>query len=162
VVTALMGAEDFAWADGLRRAHFPPERNFVPAHVTLFHHLPPSVLPELAERMRRACADCAPAARLVGVRLLGRAVAFEVQSEELLAVRDDLAEAFSGLLTPQDQSRPRLHITIQNKVEAQQVRALAEELRADFRPRPLKISGLAAWHYRGGPWELAMKARFRG
>ena len=41
-------------------------------------------------------------------------------------------------------------------------KALAEALRADFQPRPFVIAGLAAWHYRGGPWELAMKASFRG
>ena len=35
-------------------------------------------------------------------------------------------------------------------------------LRRDFRPRPLAIAGLAAWHYRGGPWEPAMTAMFRG
>ncbi|RZL99804.1 MAG: 2'-5' RNA ligase family protein, partial [Sphingomonas sp.] len=43
IVTAVFGAEDFAWADGLRRAHFPPDRNIVPAHLTLFHHLAPSL-----------------------------------------------------------------------------------------------------------------------
>ncbi|HEX7820410.1 MAG TPA: 2'-5' RNA ligase family protein [Sphingobium sp.] len=157
-----MGAEDFAWVEGLRRAYFPPERNQVAAHITLFHHLPPSVLPELAARIRLLCAGRAPAAMLAGVRLLGRAVAYEIASDELLAMREELADAFTGLLTPQDQARPRLHITVQNKVEATQARALAERLQAEFRPRRLVISGLAAWHYRGGPWELAMKASFRG
>lgn len=157
-----MGAADFAWADGLRRAHFPPERNFVPAHISLFHHLPPSVLPELGSRIRRLCAGRPPSARLSRVLLLGRAVAFGVESEDLLAMRDELAEAFAGLLTPQDQARPRLHITVQNKVEVAAARALAERLGVAFGPRTLQISGLAAWHYRGGPWELAMKASFRG
>ena len=53
IVTALMGGADFAWADGLRRAHFPPERNWLPAHITLFHHLPPSLLDEVAARLKR-------------------------------------------------------------------------------------------------------------
>ncbi|EZP70451.1 hypothetical protein BV96_03417 [Sphingomonas paucimobilis] len=157
-----MGAQDFAWADGLRRAHFPPERNLVPAHITLFHHLPPSLLPELAERMKRLCAGPAPVAALTGVLFLGRGVAFQVESEGLLSIREELAEAFAGLLTPQDQARPRLHLTVQNKVPPGQARALADELRAGFRPRPLRISGLAAHYYRGGPWELAVKAGFRG
>ena len=26
----------------------------------------------------------------------------------------------------------------------------------------IAIAGLAAWHYRGGPWELAWQGRFRG
>ena len=157
-----MGAADFAWAEEQRRAHFPADRNVVPAHVTLFHHLPPSLLPELAGRMKRLCAGAAPAARLTEVMMLGQAVAYRIESEGLMAMREELADAFTGLLVPQDQARPRLHITVLNKVEARQAREVAAELRASFRPRPLQIAGLAAWHYRGGPWELATKASFRG
>ena len=162
IVTALMGDADFAWADGLRRAHFPPERNMILAHVTLFHHLPPSSLPELSQRLKQACAGPPPAARLTDVMFLGRGVAFRIESAELMAIRDGLADAFEDLLTPQDRQRPRLHITIQNKVAPDVARALADQLRADFQPRPLKIAGLAAWRYLGGPWELAMRASFRG
>lgn len=96
------------------------------------------------------------------VMLLGSGVAYRVASAELHAVREELADAFRGLLTPQDQARPRLHITVQNKATAQEARTLAEKLRAEFSPRPIAIAGLAAWYYRGGPWELAMKASFRG
>tara|TARA_R110000868_G_scaffold14689_10_gene68094 strand:+ start:1402 stop:1875 length:474 start_codon:yes stop_codon:yes gene_type:complete len=157
-----MGAADFAWADGLRRAHFPPERNVLSAHITLFHHLPPSVLGEVSDRLKALCRGPAPAARLSEVMMLGRGVAYRIDSPELAAMRDELAEAFTGLLTPQDQARPRLHVTVQNKVAPAQAKALAEQLRAEFVPRPFAIAGLAAWHYRGGPWELAMKASFRG
>jgi hypothetical protein len=162
IVTALMGAADFAWADGQRRAHFPPERNMLSAHITLFHHLPPSALDEVKGRLKALCAGPPPPARLTEVMLLGRGVAFRVESPALIAMRDDLASAFAGLLTPQDMARPRLHITIQNKVAPETAKALSARLRTDFRPRPLAIAGLAAWHYRGGPWELAMKAGFRG
>jgi len=162
IVSALMGAADFAWADALRRAHFPPERNHLSAHITLFHHLPPSALPEVAARLKRLCAGPPPLARLTDVMLLGQGVAYRIESPELLAMRDDLAEAFTGLLTPQDQARPRLHVTVQNKVAPAVAKALAERLRADFRPRSFMIAGLAAWHYRGGPWEPAMRAMFRG
>jgi len=157
-----MGTQDFAWADGLRRAHFPQERNLVPAHITLFHHLPPSLLPELTERMKRICAGPAPAAMLTKVMFLGRGVAYQVESEGLITIREELAQAFAGLLTPQDQARPRLHLTVQNKVTPEEARALAAALGDGFRARALRISGLAAWHYRGGPWELALKFSFRG
>jgi hypothetical protein len=162
IVTAWMGGCDFAWADGLRRAHFPSERNHLPAHITLFHHLPPSLLDEVATRLKRLCAGPPPTARLSDVMLLGRGVAFRIDSPGLLAMRAELADAFGGLLTPQDQAQPRLHVTVQNKVAPDEAKALAARLRADFRPRPFSIAGLAAWHYRGGPWELAMKATFRG
>ncbi|WP_294131055.1 2'-5' RNA ligase family protein [Sphingobium sp.] len=162
IVSALMGAADFAWADGLRRAHFPPERNVLSAHITLFHHLPPSALGEVGDRIKALCRGRAPVARLSDVMLLGQGVAYRIDSPELAAMRDELADAFTGLLTPQDQARPRLHVTVQNKVKPAEAKALAEALRADFQPRPFVIAGLAAWHYRGGPWELAMKASFRG
>lgn len=162
IVTALMGAQDQAWADGLRRAHFPPERNHLSAHITLFHHLPPSALDEITHRLKQMTAAPPPPARLSEVMLLGRGVAFRIESSALLEMRGELADAFTGLLTPQDQAKPRLHVTVQNKVEPATAKALAEQLRAEFRPRPIAIAGLAAWHYRGGPWELAKKAMFRG
>jgi hypothetical protein len=40
IISALLGPEDFGWLNDLRRAHFPPERNQLDAHLTLFHHLP--------------------------------------------------------------------------------------------------------------------------
>lgn len=39
ILTAELDPDSFAWFDGLRRAHFPPERIVLPAHVTLFHRL---------------------------------------------------------------------------------------------------------------------------
>lgn len=162
IVTAALGARDFAWADALRREHFPPERNQVPAHVTLFHHLPPSVESELGQRMEALCAGSAPEARLTTVMLLGGGVAYRIESPGLLAMRADLADAFAGLLTPQDRAEPRLHITVQNKVEPSVAKAMAEHLRADFRPRPVTIAGLKSWRYLGGPWEAIREVRFRG
>ena len=43
IVTAELGPADFAWLDAQRRAHFPPERNQLAAHLTMFHALPPSL-----------------------------------------------------------------------------------------------------------------------
>lgn len=77
-------------------------------------------------------------------------------------MRDELAECFHSLLTPQDKARPRLHITIQNKVTTQEARATLNALAQEFRPRPLVIAGLAAWEYRGGPWSLIRRYMFRG
>lgn len=163
IITAEMGKSDQVWANGLRRAHFPPERNFLDAHITLFHHLPPNHLPEIKSRLAALASEFQPpVAHLTDVMMLGRGVAFRVDSPELLSIRDDLAEEFRGLLIPQDQARPRLHITVQNKVEPATAKTLHAELSADFRPRPLAISGLAAHYYRGGPWEHIATWKFRG
>jgi hypothetical protein len=154
IVTALFGAADQAFLDEQRRAYFPPERNQLAAHLTMFHHLPPSGAAELRQRLVAETRGVAsPRARLAGVVSLGRGVAYRVESPELEAIRARLAESFRGLLTPQDQAGWRAHVTVQNKVEPGEARALLERLKATFVARPVTIAGLAAYWYRGGPWE---------
>ena len=158
-----MGAADQRFFDALRAAHFPPLRNRVPAHITLFHQLPPSSLDELKELVRRMAADTPPpAAMIADVYSLGTGVAFRIESPALLAIRARLADRLAGLLTAQDRGIPRLHVTVQNKVAPETARALLATLARDFRPRALTITGLAAFHYRGGPWEPAFSRNFRG
>jgi 2'-5' RNA ligase len=146
----------------MRRAHFPPERNQVPAHLTLFHHLPPDVAPELGRRLAAFAAAPPPRATIASIIDLGAGTAYRVDSEELEDIRHDLAEALRGLLTPQDQAHWRPHITIQNKVEPKEAKRLQAQLRATFEPRPLAIRGLASWRYLGGPWERVKAYTFRG
>jgi len=153
IVTALLGGEDQAWFDRQRQAYFPPERNFLSAHLTMFHHLPPSLESEVRQRLGEASWEGAPAARVAGLISLGRGVAYRIDSADLEAVRAHLADIWQGVLTPQDLAGWRPHVTIQNKVDPTDARALLTKLEADFRPRPLAIIGYAAWWYRGGPWE---------
>ena len=47
IVTAELGPADLAWLDRLRRTYYPAERNQLPAHLTMFHALPPSAEGEL-------------------------------------------------------------------------------------------------------------------
>ncbi|MFZ4746902.1 MAG: 2'-5' RNA ligase family protein [Sphingomonas sp.] len=153
IVTALLGREDFAWADALRRAHFPPERNFLRAHVTLFHHLPPSVERELCALLKDEARGDPPRAQLASLMSLGGGVAYRIDSPDLQNLRARIADRFAPLLMPQDRAGWRPHITVQNKVKADVARGLLATLAADFVPRSLSIAGLAAWWYRGGPWE---------
>ena len=157
-----MGAADQLYFNRLRAAYFPPERNYLAAHITLFHQLPPSSLHELDRLIRRIAIDTPPpAAFLREVYSLGRGVAFRIESPTLLDIRARIADHFTGMLTAQDQGTPRLHITVQNKVTPPEARALLADLSRNFAPRPLKIVGLAAHHYRGGPWEPAFARNFR-
>jgi hypothetical protein len=162
IVTALFGDGDNGWLQELRRAHYPSERNQVPAHLTLFHQLPPSLEGELKQRLSVYTATRRPRAILAGVIDLGSGTALRVESEELEDIRYDLAEAFRGMLTPQDMAPWRPHITIQNKVEPRDARRLQAELRASFQPRPLELRGLASWRYLNGPWEAIRTHNFRG
>jgi 2'-5' RNA ligase len=158
----LFGDGDNGWLQQLRRAHYPPERNRVPAHLTLFRQLPPSVGGELGRRLAAYAATAAPLAAIAGILDLGAGTALRVESEGLEDIRYDLALALRGLLTPQDMSPWRPHITVQNKVEPKAAKALQAQLRAGFERRPLAIRGLALWRYLDGPWEPVKSWTFRG
>ena len=161
VVTALLGRADQAAFDGLRRAHYPPERNVLPAHLTLFHHLPPSVEAELKRRLTETTRGVrAPAAKATGLMSLGRGVAVKIESSGLAAIRHELCEMFSGLLMPQDAGGWRPHVTIQNKVAPSMAKLLMTALAWEFRPREVEIAGLATWWYRGGPWDALSRHMF--
>ena len=162
IVTAEFGAADFAWLEGLRRTHYPPDRNVVPAHLTMFHALPPSAERELQAMLAEMAAAKPPRARIEGLMNLGGGVAFRVVSPDLDRIRDSLAERLHGLLSAQDSSGWRPHVTIQNKVSAKTARALAEELERNFAPRDLAIRGLALHRYLDGPWQEVATYSFRG
>ena len=93
---------------------------------------------------------------------LGGGVAFRVVSDDLDGIRDELSEAFRGLLSAQDSQGWRPHVTIQNKVAPKVARALLEQLEKGFEPRPLAIRGLGLHRYLGGPWERLADYPFRG
>ena len=162
IVTAELAAEDLAWLDGLRRRQYPPERNRVPAHLTLFHALPPSAEGELRTRLAGLASRPAPKARIAGLMDLGGGVAFRVVSDDLDALRDDLSGGLHGLLGAQDSGGWRPHVTIQNKVAPRDSRRLLASLERDFVPRPLRIAGLGLHRYADGPWQRLATYRFRG
>ncbi len=161
IVTALFGRQDQAWFDVLRREHYPPERNLLDAHLTLFHHLPPSAGDELKRRLSDETRGVrAPKAKVAGLMSLGRGVGYRIEAPELVAIRVRLCDAFAGLLTPQDAGRWRPHVTVQNKVTPSLAKVVLAALSRDFRPREVEIAGLASWWYRGGPWELHSRHMF--
>jgi hypothetical protein len=163
IVTALLPPDLHRWATDLRTRHFPPGRNYLAAHVTLFHALPPTSEPEVIAALKGEAAGSPPVtARLEGVMSLGRGTALRLASPAMLALRDRLAERFHGLLTAQDAHHPRLHITVQNKVTPAEAKALQAELAPVVSPRDFAFRGLALYRYRGGPWEHVRDFAFRG
>jgi hypothetical protein len=161
IVTAEFGPADFAWFDRQRREHFPAERNQLPAHLTLFHALPPSALGEAKSRLSSAARRSPPHASVAGLMNLGGGVAYRIHSPELEAIREQLSEAFHGLMGAQDSAGWRPHVTIQNKVDPKEARALFNELEAKFEPRPLALAALALHEYLGGPWAPIGRWPFR-
>ncbi|WP_328600538.1 2'-5' RNA ligase family protein [Pontixanthobacter aquaemixtae] len=151
------------WATRLRTQHFPPERNHLSAHVTLFHALPLSAGSEIKAALAAEAAQHAPVeAQLEGIMSLGRGTALKLTSPAMLGIWQDLADRFFGLLTPQDTHRPRLHVTIQNKVSPQEAKALQAKLTPTIEPRAFRFAGLSLHIYRNGPWEHVRTYPFRG
>jgi hypothetical protein len=156
IVTAAFDPGSARVFGDLRDRHFPPDRNIVPAHLTLFHHLPGERAAEWIADLR----DARPAAGATpfstsSLRFLGRGVAVDINCPVLTAVRRDLAARWADVLSAQDRQSFRPHVTIQNKVAPAEARALHAELLLSLRPISGTIVGLDLWHYRGGPWEHA-------
>lgn len=151
----------FALLNSLREAHFPPERNLIPAHITLFHALPGAEAGPIADELATRTAHTAPLPlALPAVRFLGRGVALEVVSSSLVALRRALAQTWAPWLSRQDQQGYRPHVTIQNKVTPAAARRLYDELAPRWQALAGRGEGLCLWHYRGGPWELAARFPF--
>lgn len=157
ILTAELDADSFAWLDGLRLEHFPPERNFLPAHLTLFHRL-----------------SCAQIARLYLAELpdkpmpilfdapipLGFGVAVRICSSGLNRVREAVGSVMGGEFSRQDRQPWRPHVTIQNKVTASTAQQLHRALERSFAARKGSVTGLLVWEYLGGPWESVRRLPF--
>ncbi|WP_246148418.1 2'-5' RNA ligase family protein [Skermanella pratensis] len=163
ILTLGMDAGSFSRLDALRRAHFPAERNFLPAHLTLFHHLPGEDPAGIAAALRDVLAGRArPPLRATGLRFLGKGVAYAFDAPGLAELRAALAARWAGCLTPQDRQPFRPHVTIQNKADPAEARALLERLEAGFSPFEVVGESLLLWRYLGGPWQRLGEFPFEG
>lgn len=163
IVTGELPVDIFSWANGLRAENFPPERNFLKAHVTLFHSFAPSLRDELPRFLARMAGEFAPpTAELTGLMDLGGGTALEIRSPAMLAVRKLIADHFWDMLTKQDQGGKKLHITVQNKVSRKDAVALQAELGPRLLPRRFGFTGLGLHIYRNPHWEAVATWKFRG
>ncbi|WP_082562768.1 MULTISPECIES: 2'-5' RNA ligase family protein [unclassified Rhizobium] len=162
ILTARIPETDLAPFDRLRQIYFPPDRNFLRAHLTMFHRLPG----EYTGRIMEQLADIAGGsvtieAEVTGVQNLGAGVAFMIDSLELHELRAQLKAAFLPWLGPQDMQIWRPHITIQNKVSNLAADDLHRQLLSTFEPHPIKVIGVDLWQYLNGPWKHENSAMFK-
>jgi 2'-5' RNA ligase len=163
ILTLALDERSFAFFDGERRRYFPAARNVIPAHLTLFHHLPGGEVDGIRSLLAAvATAHNAFAVAVTGLRPLGRGVAYKLESSALATIRADLARRWAEWLTPQDAQRFQPHVTIQNKADPAQARALLARLEETFAPFMVTAEGLHLWRYLGGPWEAVETFRFEG
>ena len=161
IVTLGMGPALFARVDALRDRYFPPERNIVPAHISLFHHLPG----DEEDRVRETLASVASAHPPISLRLTtlsktGRGMAASVDAPGLASVHAGLAREFAPWLTPQDRQPYRPHVTIMNKAEPHRAALAFQELIASWSPSEGEGESLLLWEYLGGPWRLVARYPF--
>lgn len=162
ILTAKMEPRAFDRFQALRQRHYPAERNQVPAHVTLFHHLPGGESEAIVGRLKSiARGTPPPRVEVVGLKSLGRGVAYELRSPGLEQLRAELAHAWHTLLTPQDREGFRPHVTVQNKVSAAEAKLLYASLSIEFEPWSFAADGVQLWRYLDGPWEPVSETRFR-
>jgi hypothetical protein len=162
LVTAELPPDVLAWADGLRRAHYPPERNRLRAHVTLFHALPPSVEDEVVQILSDLARRAPPLAQIDGLMKLGGGTALAVSCPEVIELHDMIADRLHGLLTLQDAKPLRLHVTIQNKVTPAAAKALQEKLRPGLQPIEFRFRGFGLYAWEDGLWREIRTIPFRG
>ncbi len=157
ILTLEMDAEAQTYFETLRQKNYPAGLNRVPAHLTLFHKLPP----ESVHAVHRAAHRAAFSLRVAGLRSLGRGVAYRVEARKLMELHAELAEQFRQVLTAQDRQKFSPHVVIQNKATPQDARGLLAELEAGFEIFEVQAVGLTLWKYLGGPWERAHFFNFR-
>jgi 2'-5' RNA ligase len=161
ILTLAMDERSTAFFETQRRHHFPPARNFIPAHLTLFHKLP-------GERQDAIIRDLIAVSRaqarfpldVSGVRSLGRGVAYALGSPNLAQLRQRLVARWKPWLAPQDRHKHQPHVTVQNKVDPEAARSLLAALQLDFAPFVATAEGLSLWRYLDGPWELLQTFAF--
>lgn len=163
LVTLGLDVETFARLDRLRNHYFHAARNVVPAHVSLFHKLPPDEGESVAAALGEVAASSGPIpVRLGALKFTGGGVMAGVESPGLSAVHRELSRRFDRWLTPQDRQPYRPHVTIMNKAERAEASRAFEELRIGWSPWDGVGESLLLWEYLGGPWRAAAAYRFVG
>jgi hypothetical protein len=161
ILTLVMDAASQGFFERERQRYFPTALNMIPAHVTLFHHLPGDGVARIEADLIRLCQDEQPSPFTVeGLRFLGRGVAYTVHAPGVARLRERLAKLWRDDLTAQDRQGWRPHVTIQNKVHPADAKALCTRLSGDFTPFEATACGVALWRYLGGPWEPLSRFTF--
>lgn len=158
ILTLRLDEVSQAFFNAQRKLYFPAERNYLEAHLTLFHHLPKE-----AEVFGFLKTLSVPEFdfKITGLRNLGAGIAYRMESPELLALRATIAAKFFSHLIPQDKQGYRPHITIMNKTTPEYALELLAKLSVGFQEFTVKAVGLDLWSYLGGPWRHESTMQFK-
>lgn len=162
ILTLALDERNQTFFNALRKQHFPPERNYLDAHLTLFHHLPPNE-DQVTNNIEQACQAYRPMPlQVTEVKSIGNGVAYALTCPELTRLHKHLQQQWETWLIPQDRQKLWPHITIQNKVDPKRAMLLREELRQVFEPFTATGTGLNLFSYQSGPWQFINYYPFKG
>ncbi len=155
IITAKMDDESFQKLNSLRQKHFPKQRNFLQAHITLFHKLPESFDLDPTNLPTQPLP-----AEFTEPYFMGFGTAIEVRCPKLSELRAQMKNEFSEILSRQDLKLKKFHVTIQNKVPANQAKAFFQDFKSQWSPFSGEIIGLLIHEYLDGPWRLKKELLF--
>lgn len=154
ILTAKMDNHAQRFFNEKRRAHFPPDRNYLDAHITLFHKLPADQLEQIRNDLNISLGNITPMQACASyIFFMGFGSAYEIECPALTDLHASLAQHWQNWLSPQDAQKFKPHITFQNKVPADAAKAIYADEQQKFTPFDFEIIGLALYYYDGGPWE---------
>jgi len=154
ILTLELDEKTFQFFDDKRKIYFPKERNFLAAHLTLFHHLPAGEQTVRDEIELAAHQQPVFALSVAGMMFTGNGVAYKLESERLRDMHKGMQHSWQQWLIRQDKQTLRPHVTVQNKVSSERAKQLYEQLSESFVPFEASGTGLGLWEYLGGPWKL--------
>ena len=145
-----------------RKQYFPLERNFIDAHLTLFHHLPDDE-PLIIQTIEALCAQQKSIVmEVIEPKSIGKGVAYKIDSSTLVHLHKKLQREWVEKLTTQDQQGLWPHVTVQNKVTAEEAKETLQQIQKDFTPFSAYATGVTLWRYLNGPWQVYRSFPFAG
>jgi 2'-5' RNA ligase len=160
ILTLAIEEEAQTFFNQLRQQYFPPDKNFLAAHLTLFHYLPLTADELMAQLQSAVATQSRFLIQVTDVVSIGKGVAYKLETKELQALHRQLQQLWKPLLKPQDLQKLWPHITVQNKVTPQEAAATLPELKNGFQPFTFGATGLSLWEYLGGPWRWVATLNF--
>lgn len=152
----------------LRKRYFPQKLNKLAAHLTLFHALPGSrmdshIIPTIEEVAARTSPFRVRADAPFRMKK-GFAVSISDGGKQGSAIHRSLQGPWKadGFLSDQDAGNSRLHYTLMNKVDDENVVSKAyREMVENWNGDEGTVEGLALWRYERGYWKWERKFDFR-
>lgn len=160
ILTLTLDSHSQQYFNALRHQHFPPERNYLDAHLTLFHHLPADETQIIQSITNIAVTYNRIKLQVTGVKSIGNGVAFAMECAALQTMHKQLQQQWEAWLIPQDRQKLWPHITIQNKVHPDRAKELKQQLEQAFTPFEVEGICLSLFEYQGGPWKFIREFEF--